>query len=101
VAGEVVGDEVDLSGGIGLLDRLEQSELALGVSGGSGERQRLAVFDPQSTVDPTFSGPRLYSSGALMRWPSKDQPGAGGYARGLTGPSSSRQITVEPSGGSV
>ena len=56
VAGEVVGDEVDLSGGIGLLDRLEQSELALGVSGGSGERQRLAVFDPQSTVDPNLLG---------------------------------------------
>ena len=56
VAGEVVGDEVDLSGGIGLLDRLEQSELALGVSGGSGERQRLAVFDLQSTVDPNLLG---------------------------------------------
>lgn len=45
VAGEVVDYEVDLSGRIGLLDPLEQSEVALGVSGGSSKRQRLAIFD--------------------------------------------------------
>ena len=30
-----------------------------------------------------------------------NQPGAGGKVRGITGPSSSAQITVEPSGGAV
>jgi hypothetical protein len=36
-----------------------------------------------------------------MRWPSGDHPGAGGKERGVTGPSSSTQTTVEPGGGSV
>ncbi len=36
-----------------------------------------------------------------MRCPVADQPGAGGKARGTTGPSSSVQMVVEPSGGSV
>jgi len=49
----------------------------------------------------TLSGPRLYSRGALIRCPSADHPGAGGKARGVTGPSSSTQTTVEFGGGSV
>ncbi|SFJ86786.1 hypothetical protein SAMN05216275_113106 [Streptosporangium canum] len=48
-----------------------------------------------------LSMPREYSSGALIRCPSTDQPGAGGKVRGVTGPSSSAQITVVPGGGSV
>jgi hypothetical protein len=36
-----------------------------------------------------------------MRWPFADQPGAGGNVRGVTGPSSSVQTVVDPSGGSV
>jgi hypothetical protein len=36
-----------------------------------------------------------------MRCPSGDQPGAGGKLRGITGPSSSAQITVVASGGVV
>src|SRR5262249_61317791 len=47
------------------------------------------------------SSPRPSSIGALMRWPLRDQPGAGGKVRGTTGPSSSRHRVVEPSGGSV
>ncbi|MFD7996790.1 hypothetical protein [Streptomyces mexicanus] len=35
----------------------------------------------------------------MMRWPSGDQPGAGGNVRGITGPTSSAQTTVAPSGG--
>src|SRR5262249_34953408 len=46
-----------------------------------------------------FSSPRRYSNGALMRWPSADQPRAGGKGRGTTGPSSSVQLVVEPAGG--
>ncbi|WP_254858477.1 hypothetical protein [Protofrankia sp. BMG5.30] len=48
-----------------------------------------------------FSLPREYSRGALMRWPSGDQPGVGGNVRGITGPSSSAQITVVCAGGWV
>ncbi len=49
----------------------------------------------------TFSSPRLYSRGALMRWPLEDQPGAGANVRGIRGPSSSVQMVVDPSGGST
>jgi hypothetical protein len=48
-----------------------------------------------------LSGPRPYSSGALMRCPPGDHPGAGGKARELTGPSSSTQTTVALGSGSV
>jgi hypothetical protein len=34
-----------------------------------------------------------------MRWPSVDQPGAGAKVRGITGPSSSVQMVVDPAGG--
>jgi hypothetical protein len=37
----------------------------------------------------------------LMRWPSGDQPGGGGKVRGMTGPSSSAQITVVCAGALV
>jgi hypothetical protein len=36
-----------------------------------------------------------------MRWPERDQAGAGGNVRGTTGPRSSRQRVVAPVGGSV
>ena len=36
-----------------------------------------------------------------MRVPVGDQPGAGGNVRGMTGPSSSTQMVVTPSGGLV
>jgi len=49
----------------------------------------------------TLSGPRAYSSGALMRCPFADQPGAGANVRAVTGPNSSVQTVVEPRGGSV
>jgi hypothetical protein len=44
-----------------------------------------------------FSWPRPYSRGALRRWPSIDQPGAGAKARALTGPNSSRRTPCWPS----
>jgi hypothetical protein len=60
---------------------------------------------PSETHSPPYtqvlSGPREYSSGALIRCPPGDQPGAGGKVREATGPSSSAQITVEPGGGAV
>ncbi len=53
---------------------------------------------PQAQV---LSAPREYSSGALIRCPPGDQPGAGGKVRGITGPSSPAQTTAEPAGGAV
>ena len=48
-----------------------------------------------------FSWPRLYSRGALIRWPSPDQPGAGAKERALTGPNSSKHRVVESGAGWV
>ena len=105
VAGEVVGDEVDLSGGIGLLDRLEQSEVAIGVSGGSGERQRLAVFDPRATAAMSWVRIRVASSdwcaSRMVVSVTSTRVSARIQAAKASGPSSSRQITGESSGGSV
>src|SRR5437868_5100376 len=36
-----------------------------------------------------------------MRWPSADQPGAGGKVRGTTGPNSSVQMVVDPLVGNI
>jgi hypothetical protein len=71
------------------------------VARGRGERDRLAVAGPQGAIHQVFSRPRPHSSGALMRWPSVDQPGEGGKLRGMTGPSSSAQITIVCGGGAV
>jgi hypothetical protein len=49
----------------------------------------------------TFSLLRPYSNGALTRWPSVVHPGGGGKVRGMTGPSSSAQITIVAAGGVV
>ena len=48
-----------------------------------------------------LSRPRPYSKGALMRWPSTDQPGAGTKERAHTGPNSSKQRVVELGSGWV
>src|SRR5215208_4872234 len=111
VGAEVVGDQVDKTSRDGPLDLLQQLYVAFGVPGAGSEGQRLAVLYSESTEHPylalrapnthTLSGPRLYSRGTFMRWPSGDHPGAGGKERGVRGPSSSTQTTVEPGGGSV
>jgi len=48
-----------------------------------------------------LSRPRPYSKGALMRWPSTDQPGAGAKERAPTGPNSSKHRVVESGAGWV
>lgn len=68
--------------------------------------QELQVSDlpPSTRRAPkahTLSLARPYSRGTLMRSPSSDYPGAGGKARGVTGPSSSTQTTVESGRASV
>jgi hypothetical protein len=101
VAGEVVGDDRDLPGRVGLLhQRKEPLQLALLRDGAV-----IVTSCPSATRNPpytqVFSKPRPYSSGALTRCPSVDQPGSGGKLRGMTGPSSSAQTTVIPAGGWV
>jgi hypothetical protein len=68
-------------------------------------RAHLGYHCPLATRSPpqaqVFSGPREYSGGALTRCPPGDQPGASGKVRGITGPGSSAQVTVEPGGGAV
>lgn len=48
-----------------------------------------------------LSVPRTYSGRSLIRRPPGDQAGTDGKVRGVTGPSSSAQITVVPGGGWV
>jgi hypothetical protein len=101
MAGEVVGDDHDLAVRVGVFGLLQELLAVLVVAGRGAQGDRL----PSATRSPpqaqVFSGPREYSSGALTRCPPGDQPGAGGKVRGITGPSSSAQITVEPGGGAV
>ena len=63
---------------IGPVDGAEQLQVAGAVARTGDQCQSLAVPHPQGAVDPHLSGPRLYSSGALIRGPSADQPGGGG-----------------------
>jgi hypothetical protein len=69
VAGEVVSYEVKIAARIRLLDGFEESqEVAFGVARAAGEREGSPVPHSQRSVETqTFSGPRLYSRGALMR----------------------------------
>ena len=78
VARKVVGDQVKVAGRVCLGNRFEQPQVTFGIARGSGERESLAVSHPQRTVNPDLLGTRAYSSGALMRWTSGDQLGAGG-----------------------
>ncbi|GHE13699.1 hypothetical protein [Streptomyces alanosinicus] len=61
----------------------------------------MSVPHSQRAVDPGLLRPTAVVDFGLERWLSGDQPGAGGNVRGITGPSSSVQTTVAPSGGQV
>ena len=101
VGAEVVGDQVDKTSRDGPLDLLQQLYVALEFREREVKVSDLPSFTLRAPNTHALSGPRLYSRGAFMRWPSGDHPGAGGKERGVTGPSSSTQTTVEPGGGSV
>ena len=103
VTREVIGDQIPVSGRVGLRYGREPGSRAGGSARACRLGEDLPVLDPKRAVDPELVGaaPRPYSRGALLRCPSADQPGAGGNARGVTGPTSSRQRTVAPAGGSV
>jgi len=65
VAGEVVGYEVQITARIALLDGFEQPQVAFGIARGSGERERLTIAYPQSTVDPDPFGSSSVFQGHL------------------------------------
>ncbi len=102
VTTEIIGDDEDVAFGIVGFDVGEQGDVPFGVARSGAAGQFLAIAHPQCPVDPGFLGAtRHASNGALMRCPLGDQPAAGSKVRGTTGPSSSVQTVVEPSGGSL
>lgn len=52
VTGQVVGDDVDVTGRIGLFDQFEEALVVDAVAGGRGERDGVAVADADRSVDP-------------------------------------------------
>lgn len=56
VAGEVVGDQEEVSRGVGLVDGLEQLEVTHGVTRAVLESQVLTVADAQGAIDPDLLG---------------------------------------------
>ena len=59
VAGEVVGDQVQVPGRIGAVQRLEQLQLAAGIAGASRLGQRLPIPHAQGALDPDFLWPAI------------------------------------------
>jgi hypothetical protein len=54
VAGEVVGNQIQVTSRIGLIQRLEQLQIATGIAGASGLGQRLPIPDAERSIDPDF-----------------------------------------------
>ena len=52
VAGQVVRNQVEIAPRIGLVERLEQLEVAGGITGPRGLGQRLAISDRERPIDP-------------------------------------------------
>ena len=58
VAGQVIGNQVEVPRRIGAVERLEELQIAGGVAGASGLGQRLAIADRGAPYTQTFGGPR-------------------------------------------
>lgn len=52
VTGQVVGDDVDVTGRIGLFDQFEEALVFDAIVGGRGERDGVAVADADRSADP-------------------------------------------------
>ena len=52
VAGQVVGNQIQVPGRIGAVQRLEQVEVASGVAGASGLGQCPAISDREGSIHP-------------------------------------------------
>ena len=59
VAGQVVGDEVEVALWIGVVKRLEQREVARSIARGRRLGQHLPVPDAQRAIDPDLVGTAL------------------------------------------
>jgi hypothetical protein len=78
VGAEVVGDDPDGAAGVSVDDLAEQPDPAVAVVCRGAVGDLGAVADAQGAEDPGLLGAAGVLQGALMRWPSGDQPGAGG-----------------------
>jgi hypothetical protein len=76
VAGEVVGDDENVTDRIVGFDLLKQSKVVGGVAGGGTAGEFLAITYAQGSIDPGFLG-----STAIIQW-SLDAVSIGGPARG-------------------
>ncbi len=101
MAGEVIGDDEDVARGVVGFDIGEQGDVVRQVARGGTPGQFLAVAHAQRPIHPGF-----LRAATVIEWrfdavPIGRPAGAGAKVRGTTGPSSSVQMVVDPSGGSV
>ena len=101
MARKIVGDQVELADRVCLGDRFEQPQVAFGIARRGAERESFAVAYPQRAVDPDFLGTPAVLQGCLDAVSVRRPARRGRIGAGLTGPSSSRQTTVEFGGGLV
>lgn len=66
-----LGDEVEIAVRIGLVQRLEQSQVAGGVAGRRCLGERLPIADAQRAVDPRLLGPALVVEWDLDAMPDR------------------------------
>ncbi len=79
VTTESVGDDEQVAPGVVGFDVGQQGNVAFGIARSRTARHLFAAAHAASAPEThVFSGPRPSSISALMRWPSGDQPGAGG-----------------------
>ena len=65
MAGEVIGDEVEIALGIGPVKGLQESEVASRVAGGRGLGEDLPIAHAQRSIDPHLLQPALIIQGHL------------------------------------
>jgi hypothetical protein len=58
MAGQVVGDQIEIPRWEGTVQRLEQVEIATGIAGPGGLGQGLPIANAQGSVDPDLRWPR-------------------------------------------
>jgi hypothetical protein len=63
VTGQIVGDQIEVAMRIGVVQRVEQLQVACGIARGRGLGQRLPVADAERAVDPGLLGATLIVQG--------------------------------------
>jgi hypothetical protein len=77
VAGEIIRDEVEIPLRIGLIERVQQGEIATGIARGCRVGQCLAVAHAQRAIDPDFVGTTLIVQGDFDAVPVHGPAGSG------------------------